>query len=173
MNSTAKEKKMSERGIHTGSECKTQQQYKDDCNVGKIVRRAIKTGISPVRQGQPMFLDLSNQMDFPVALNLVTQVQERFRLLPAKTRSKFDNDPANLLAHIDSIDSLEKAEEARELGILNDEDLNLINSKVAPESPEASNTVSQDASGKTDEVDISNLSPEQIAKVLSEHSKTE
>lgn len=160
---------MSKRGIDTGRDCKTQQQYKDDAKASNIVRKFIKTGVSPESRGNPLFLDLSGQMDFHEALNHVTAVQQQFMTLPPKVRLKYGNDPQNVLEAVMGINDLEKANTALLDGLIDQQShQNMIERFSAPETPKGPNKEVPPKSAQQNLVDLSELSVEQLEKAIQE-----
>lgn len=95
---------------------RTQQHYKDVCDVNKIMARFKKTvGVDYLSKFsgycQGTFGDFSNVSDYRSALDQVMQVEDVFMDLPPEVRKKFSNDPALFLdafnrKDISSIDDL-------------------------------------------------------------------
>jgi len=78
---------------------RTQQQFKDETDVNLIVAKYEKTGQfarSTAKTGQ--YADFSEIKDYQSMLNTVIEAQNAFQELDAKTRYRFDNDPAKLIA---------------------------------------------------------------------------
>lgn len=98
---------------------RTKQSFQDDTNINVIVSRYRQTGISPViNPREPKFGDFSNVGDYHSAMNRVIAAQELFDELPAKVRSAFRNDPAELIA---AAQDPGKRELLAELGLLAEE----------------------------------------------------
>lgn len=98
---------------------RTKQEFKQECDLNHIMKRFKKVmGVdflnrySGVVGGQ--FGDFSNVPDFRTARDQVKRMEEVFMALPAKVRSRFNNDPAELL---DFVDDPMNLEEARSLGL--------------------------------------------------------
>lgn len=91
----------------TGLECKdpslTQQQFTDECNINTIVEQF---GLSPFG-GMPenpleiASVDFSEVGDYQTCLNAQIRAREAFMALPAPLRSRFQNDPHQLLQFIE------------------------------------------------------------------------
>lgn len=96
-------------------ESRTKQSFKDEANINTIVRRFNKTGLLPVRNGQPFYGDFSNSQEFQDAQNQILQVKEIFGNLSAADRATFDNDPGKL---IDWLSDSANHAEAVEMGLL-------------------------------------------------------
>jgi phage internal scaffolding protein len=74
----------------------TKQQYKDDCDINVIMKRA-KKGIMPnLTTLKPRFDDVSHIGDYSTIMNTLVKADQEFAKLPAHLRNKFDNDPAKL-----------------------------------------------------------------------------
>lgn len=89
------------KGIKFTKPSKTKQASKDECDVNRIVKRFNETGhVSHVRNGQPLYGDFDTVETFHEAMNIVTNAQEQFALLPAEIRKRFANDPASFLQFV-------------------------------------------------------------------------
>lgn len=104
---------MSERGVKLPTDSKVQQHFKDEVQVGNIMRR-FQAGEIPDMSQKPMFIDISNLGSFHESMNLVTAVNQRFMALPAKIRSRFQNSPEKLIEFVQDKKNLK---EAQELGL--------------------------------------------------------
>lgn len=94
----------------------TKQAHKDECDINRILKQYSKTGIiNHIRQGEPVFADLPDPLDFQEALSVVSSAQAAFSELPALVRARFDNNPAALL---EALNDPAMWPELRELGIL-------------------------------------------------------
>lgn len=98
----------------SGDDGRTQQHFKDECDVNRIVKRFSETGIAEhLANGNPQFAFCSSQ-SFTEAQFIVADMKSHFERLPSKTRAHFGNDPANFLeAH----DDPERRQELFELGL--------------------------------------------------------
>lgn len=98
------------------TESMTKQEFKDECDINRIVARFEKTGlVNHLAQGVPQFADVSQMGDYRSALHTVMEAEEWFMGLPAKVRAQFRNDPAELL---DAMHDQSRHAELIELGIL-------------------------------------------------------
>lgn len=95
----------------------TQQQFRDETDINKIVARAIQTGDATVftttERGQ--FYDCTTFNDYQDALQRIADVDEDFYSLPSSVRKYFDNDPDNYVEFMSDPDNHDKAVE---LGLL-------------------------------------------------------
>ena len=72
----------------------TQQCFKDECDIGKILRKYDKTGlITHVNQAKADYGDYSEVNEFQESLNFVIKSQADFNALPSRIRKRFGNDP--------------------------------------------------------------------------------
>lgn len=102
----------------------TQQHFKDECDINKIIERFTRTGLMPQYPGEDMqYGDYTTSVDYHEAMTIVAQAKQQFEALPSSVRDKFDNDPAKML---DFVSKKENIEESVKLGLLNREALEII-----------------------------------------------
>ena len=104
----------------------TQQQFRQGCDINTIIASVDSAGVvnNPLWNGtrRPMYGDFTGiqDMDYLQAQSVFLDASARFMELPAKVRQRFNNNPAELLAYIQRIQSSpniqEFAEELAELG---------------------------------------------------------
>lgn len=87
----------------------TNQQWKDDCDINKIVKRYGEDQI-PQKQMSGVFMDWTGIPDYPTMLQTVKQAGEKFMELPALVRARFENDPAQLLSFLNDSNNRQEAE---------------------------------------------------------------
>lgn len=87
----------------------TQQHPKDECDINNILRQFNITGQLPNQPLQPRYGDFSGIGDYHSALNQIIATQDEFMALPANIRSRFQNDPAELIEFLENKDNLEEA----------------------------------------------------------------
>lgn len=102
-------------GTENKEESLTRQSEADQADINKILKRFETTGVLPIDQRTPQFIDVSTAPDYRTALDRINVINEAFMQMPADTRAKFDNDPAILL---DALGDPARAAELQELGIL-------------------------------------------------------
>jgi len=103
---------------------RTQQHFKDQCNINSILDRYKKTGhLSHVRGASPQYGDFSLFTDLKSSIDKVSAASESFNSLPAPLRKRFQNDPTRL---IDFVSNPSNYQEAASLGLV---------PKVIPEAP--------------------------------------
>lgn len=78
-------------------EDKAQQQFKDECDINKIMKRFEKTGILPENLHQAVYGDFSEVPSYLDSLNIVNNAQDLFFSLSSRIRAQFDNDPGQFL----------------------------------------------------------------------------
>jgi len=94
----------------------TQQQFKDECDINKIMEKYQRTGqITHLARNQGIYADLTSLGDYQQSLQKVIDAENAFDTLPAKVRERFGNDPAGLLTFL--ADPQNK-EEAIKLGLI-------------------------------------------------------
>lgn len=103
----------------------TEQYHKDDLDINRIVNRALRDGAMDPSLNRVFgkYADVSDAGDFLSANIKYRQGVEAFENLSSKIRSRFNNDPMQLLQFLDDPNN---REEAIELGFIE---------KVAPVSP--------------------------------------
>jgi phage internal scaffolding protein len=92
-----------------------QQNFKDETDINYIVRQFGITGELPGKPLNPQYGDFTGVLDYHSAVNAVLAAQDDFMELPAQMRSRFNNDPAQL---IDFLGKEENREEAIKLGLV-------------------------------------------------------
>jgi phage internal scaffolding protein len=113
------------------SPSRTQQSFRDECDINNILRQFNVTGQLPVGSVQPQYGDFSGITDYQSALNAVMAAQDSFLALPAKVRSKFDNDPA---LFVDWASDEANKDEMKALGLLREETAQAV--VMSPSEPE-------------------------------------
>jgi len=82
---------------------RTKQQFKDECDVNLLMARYLKTGILDGSDpSSARYMDVSAPFSFHEAMNFVAEAQGQFYDLPATIRTRFGNDPGELLAFLDN-----------------------------------------------------------------------
>jgi phage internal scaffolding protein len=104
-----------ESGLHCEDATLTQQQFKDECDINNIMEKFGMTGLLPQNPLSANYGDFTGVNDYHTALNAIIAAEDQFEALPAQIRSRFGNDPANL---IDFMENPENRSEAETLGLL-------------------------------------------------------
>ncbi|WP_157941802.1 hypothetical protein [Escherichia coli] len=117
----------------------TQQHFRDECDVNKIVERAIRTGDTTVFTSaqRAEFYDASAVTDYADAMALIDDVNDDFNSLPSATRALFGN---NVKQYVEFMSNPRNWDKARELGLLSGGEVpatepEVRESKPAPASP--------------------------------------
>lgn len=96
---------------------RTKQAFKQSCDINWILARFKSTGLIPhVNRLQGFFSDVSDVGDYQSSLVRVRKAQAEFDALPSRIRSRFHNDPGELLSFLS--DSKNR-DEAVALGLVN------------------------------------------------------
>lgn len=109
----------------SGDTPRTKQQFKDDCDMRKIIQRYRQTGVLPTSNRQAVFGDFSSTNDFRQYVENMMDIEDFFMSLPSGFRKELHNDPANL---VDWVKKPENRAQAIEFG--------LIEVDTPPETPE-------------------------------------
>lgn len=98
---------------------RTQQQFKEECDVNNILRNYVNTGVlTHTSSVSPQFGDYSNMpSDYGEALALIERSREEFMQLSSDVRERFDNDPFSLVKFLQDE---KNRDEAVKLGLVNE-----------------------------------------------------
>lgn len=103
------EKLSDDTGLLCTDETRCQQQFVEESDINYITDKFMKTGELPQLLNMPTYGDFNGIFDFQSAMNTIAQAREQFMSLPAKTRSRFSNDPAELIAFLEDDDNYKEA----------------------------------------------------------------
>ena len=78
----------------------TKQQFKDECDINKILKRYKKTGTVPTNGKSPIYGDFSNGLDYTELMNKVAKVGEVFDQLPFDFRKEMGFNPENMIKFV-------------------------------------------------------------------------
>lgn len=93
----------------------TKQEYSREADMNTIIKKYRLTGQLPPTKSFGTYADVSNIGDYQSAVMKVQEAQEVFDSLPARIRSQFENNPAQL---IDWVMDPKNKEDAITLGLL-------------------------------------------------------
>lgn len=100
---------------------KTQQNFKDQVDINRIMKKYEKTGDLPqTASAIPQYGDYSNVTDYKTAVDRVNQAYSTFMELPAHIRAHVNNNPGDFIAFVENPDNIEKM---HEFGLLDEESL--------------------------------------------------
>lgn len=102
-------------GLSCPEETRTQQNFKEECDINTLVRRFKITGLMPQNVRPPQYQDFDGVTDYHTAMNAVRQAAESFAQMPANVRKRFDNDAGNFTTFCMNP---ENKEEMKKLGLL-------------------------------------------------------
>lgn len=107
----------------SGDKVLTKQEFKDECDINRIMARYAQTGELPPGLGLGSFGDFSDVGSYQEAIERVRDAEAQFAALPSKVRERFGNDAANMLAFVEELGAskdVKLMEEAKALGLLKD-----------------------------------------------------
>lgn len=84
-------------GVLCMDESMTVQSEKDSADINIIVERFGVTGMVPVLDKMPVASEFDAIFDYQTAQNAVVAAREAFAQIPAKIRTRFENDPGKFL----------------------------------------------------------------------------
>lgn len=87
-------------GLYCDDESLTEQEHVEEADINYIADRFMRTGEMPQILNLPTQGDFEGIFDFQTAMNNIRQAKDEFMRLPARVRSRFDNDPAKLLEFV-------------------------------------------------------------------------
>lgn len=98
-----------ETALHCRDEHRTEQEHMEEADINYVAERFMRTGEAPQLLNLPTAGDFEGIFDFQTAMNTIAQAREEFMSLPAKVRTRFGNDPAQLLEFVHDKDNYEEA----------------------------------------------------------------
>jgi len=93
---------------------RTKQSFAEQVNINTILKKVAKTGLMPQRSGA-FYGDFSDGLSYQESLAKINEANERFLELPVDIRTKFHNEPSEL---IDFLADPKNKQEAITLGLL-------------------------------------------------------
>lgn len=93
----------------------TQQHFKEECDINRIVKRFADTGILDHVQAATPAYGYASSQSFTEAMQIVAKAQQEFEQLPSKIRAHFKNDPVLFL---DAMQDPESRPELEKLGLI-------------------------------------------------------
>lgn len=97
-------------GLACKDESRTEQQHVEEADINYIADRFMRTGQITQPVNMPMAGDFQGIFDFQSAMNTIVKAKQEFAALPPKIRSRFQNDPAELIAFLENDANREEAE---------------------------------------------------------------
>lgn len=96
-------------GLACKDESKTDQSFVEEADVNFIADRYMRTGMAPQVLDMPTPGDFTGTFDFQSSMNMILEAQQQFMTLPAKTRTRFNNDPQKLMEFINDDENYDEA----------------------------------------------------------------
>lgn len=81
-------------------ETRTQQQFKEECDINTIVKNFGLTGELPAISAVPLVGEFEEIFDYQSALNKLREADAAFMAYPAELRAKFQNDPGRFVEFV-------------------------------------------------------------------------
>lgn len=101
-------------GLHCSDETRTQQQFKEECDINTIVERFGLTGTLPENLKVPMTGDFTEVYDYQTSLDKIREADTAFMQMPARVREQFGNDAGRF---VDFASNPENLKQCREWGL--------------------------------------------------------
>lgn len=117
-----------ETGLNCPEPTRAKQEFKDECDINRIMLTFGRTGEIPQVTGA-VYGDFQNTQTYHDMQNTLKEAETAFKTLPASIRATFNNDPANV---IDFLNNPDNRDQAIELGLIDGQ----ITAKVAENTPE-------------------------------------
>lgn len=97
---------------------RTKQSFRERVNINSIISRYRKTGmLDQVAQNNGVFMDVSKYGDLHAAMQQIEEAKQAFLALPSDVRTRFGNDPAELVSFLQNDNN---RAEAVELGLIDE-----------------------------------------------------
>lgn len=113
---------------------RTRQSEAEACDINSIMGKYRTTGFTKkVTLNTPVYGDFSNALDYMEAKNALIAADEIFMSLPARVRSRVNNDPAQLIAFVEDP---ENHDELVSLGLVEPVPLDSGSGEENPEVPD-------------------------------------
>lgn len=97
-------------GLACKDESRTEQQHLEESDINYIADKFMRTGELKQVVNLPTMGDFEGIFDFQTAMNTIVAAKQEFMKLPPKLRSRFENDPAQLIAFLNDDANREEAE---------------------------------------------------------------
>ncbi len=90
----------------------TEQSHKDICDIHRIVRKSIETGVCEhTNQHEGQYLDLPDSTTYHEYMNRVAEVNSMFQTVPTEIRADFQQSPAKFVEFMQNPKNKEKIAE--------------------------------------------------------------
>lgn len=90
---------------------RTQQQFKNECDVNQIMKKYRETGSIDFKlmRAEGVYADLSNVKGYMDSLQSAIDAREAFEAMPAYLRKRFDHDPNKLIQFVSDSKNYDEA----------------------------------------------------------------
>lgn len=89
---------------------RTQQQFKDQCDVNNIMKKYRLTGeLNHINKKQGIYADLSDSPTYQAALEIIIKAENTFSELSSDVRKRFNNDPHEMISFLENPQNNEEA----------------------------------------------------------------
>lgn len=95
-------------GLDTGQDSYTQQSFIEECDINNIVRKYMDVGAQRDLR-EPIYGDFSEVPDYQEAFEIVQRAADSFAGLSSDVRTRFANDPGNMIAFLADEKNLEES----------------------------------------------------------------
>lgn len=95
-------------GLTCLDESRTDQSFREECDINTIVRNFGVTGNLPEQVRTPLEGDFTTVTDYQTALNMVIEADAAFAQMPSAVRERFGNDAARFVAFASDPANLEE-----------------------------------------------------------------
>lgn len=97
-------------------ETRTQQNFRDQCDINRIVKQYGATGLVPVTRSEPLPDGFYGVTDYHTSLNMIQAADAAFMALAPDLRARFRNDPGEF---VDFVTDPANLDECISLGLAN------------------------------------------------------
>lgn len=103
-----------ESGLSCPEPTRTEQSFREECDINTIVARFGVTGELPLTTKVPMQGDFTTVVDYQTSLDMIRQADQAFAELPAAIRKRFGNDPSE---YVEFVSDPANLDEVRKMGL--------------------------------------------------------
>lgn len=104
--------------LPAGKDGRTQQHFRDECDVNRIVKRFSETGVITHLNKREGTYGFASSQSFQESAFIVAEAKSQFESLPSGIRAHFENDPGKFL---ECVNDPEREAELIELGLIEPE----------------------------------------------------
>lgn len=131
---------------YSATPSQTKSEFKDECDINNVVKRALRTGMLPTVDREALYADFTEINDYATASIKIAEATQAFEQLPSDIKEQFGNDVSQLL---NFVDDPANEEEAIKLGLL-PEQIEQIQEPIATEEAISESKSVEEVSNKVD-----------------------